>query len=149
MEYLDWLKYEKGLSLNTIESRYSMLKNFMGTISPSSLKDITPQTLDNYLAIQKKENGCCRRTIAGIISVLRNFFAYGETKGWNTEVLAMSMNAPRQYRHDDIPSFVPWEVVQNILMEKAPQVVWGNETMRFFAAVHIWYEMQRGCESQT
>ena len=43
-------------------------------------------------AIQKKENGCCRRTVAGIISVLRNFFAYGETKGWNTEVLAMSMN---------------------------------------------------------
>lgn len=148
MEYLDWLKYEKGLSLNTIESRYSMLKNFMGTISPSSLKDITPQTLDNYLAIQKKENGCCRRTIAGIISVLRNFFAYGETKGWNTEVLAMSMNAPRQYRHDDIPSLFLGRSCRTFLWKKHRK--WcGKRDYAIFAAVHIWYEMQRGCESQT
>ncbi len=119
MEYLDSLKDEKGFSLQTIESRYSMLKNFMKTMSPGCLKDITPQTLDAYLVIRKEQDGCCRRTIAGIISVLRNFFTYGETKGWNSGVLAMSMNAPRQYRHDDVPSFVPWNVVQAILMEKS------------------------------
>lgn len=138
MEYLDWLKDEKGFSLNTIESRYSMIKNFMGTISPNSFKDITPQTLDNYLAIRKKENGYCRRTIAGIISVLRNFFTYGETKGWNSGVLAMSMNAPRQYRHDDVPSFVPWEVVQNILMEKSTASGVGKRDYAIFLLLSIY-----------
>lgn len=119
MDYLDCLKNEKGFSLQTIESRYSMLKNFMKTISPVNLKDITPQDLDAYLIIRKEQVGCCRRTMAGMVSVLRNFFTYGENKGWNSGVLAMSMNTPRLYRHDDAPSFAPWDAVQDIIMEKS------------------------------
>lgn len=118
MDYLDSLKNEKGFSLQTVESRYSILKNFMKAISPVNLKAITPQDLDTYLVIRKEQDGCCRRTIAGTVSVLRNFFTYGEAKGWNSGVLAMSMNTPRLYRHDDVPSFVPWNVVQDIIMEK-------------------------------
>jgi site-specific recombinase XerD len=50
--------------------------------------------------------------------VLRDFFRYGQAKGWNTPSLALSLKAPRTYKNEDVPSFVPWDVVRKILDER-------------------------------
>ncbi len=118
MEYLHWLKDEKGYSQNTVDGRYSMLKGLMKSISPACMESITPQELDSYLLKRGTEEGCCRRTISGTCSVLRDFFRYGQMKGWNSASLALSLKAPRIYKNEDIPSFVPWDVVQEILEER-------------------------------
>lgn len=117
-EYLMWLRNAKGYSHKTIESRYSMLKTFMKKVSPVSMHKITPQMLDAFLA-SRQEAGCCRRTIAGTTSVLRDFFRYGESQGWNNSLLESALKSPRQYGHEDLPSYVPWNVVQSILVEKS------------------------------
>ena len=118
MEYLHWLKDENGYSQTTVDGRYSMLKGLMKSISPASMESITPQKLDSYLLKRGTEEGCCRRTISGTCSVLRDFFRYGQMKGWNPASLALSLKAPRTYKNEDIPSFVPWDVVQEILEER-------------------------------
>ena len=118
MEYLHWLKDEKGYSQNTFNGRYSMLRGLMKSISPASMESITPQMLDSYLLKRGNEEGCCRRTISGTCSVLRDFFRYEQMKGWNPASLALSLKAPRTYKNEDIPSFVPWDVVQEILEER-------------------------------
>ena len=118
MEYLHWLKNEKGYSQSTVDGRYSMLKGLMKSVSPACMASITPQMLDTYLQKRRTEDGCCRRTISGTCSVLRNFFKYGQMKGWNSTSLVLSLKAPRTYKNEDIPSFVPWDVVQEILEER-------------------------------
>ena len=117
-EYLRWLKEDKGYSQNTVDGRYSMLRTMMTAMSPASMESITPQMLDGFLQKRGTEDGCSRRTISGTCSVLRDFFRYGQTKGWNAPSLALSLKAPRTYKNEDIPSFVPWDVVQRILDER-------------------------------
>jgi len=90
----------------------------MKSISPITMESITPQMLDSYLLRRGTEEGCCRRTISGTCSVLRDFFRYGQMKGWNSASLALSLKAPRTYKNEDIPSFVSWDVVQEILEER-------------------------------
>lgn len=118
MEYLRWLKEDKGYSQNTVDGRYSMLRTMMVSMSPASMESITPQTLDSFLRKRGTEDACCRRTISGTCSVLRDFFRYGQAKGWNTPSLALSLKAPRTYKNEDVPSFVPWDVVRKILDER-------------------------------
>lgn len=117
-EYLRWLKEDKGYSQNTVDGRYSMLKTMMTAMSPASMESITPQMLDGFLQKRGTEDGCCRRTISATCSVLRDFFRYGQTKGWNTPSLALSLKAPRTYKNEDVPSYVPWDVVRKILDER-------------------------------
>ena len=117
-EYLRWLKDDKGYSPNTVDGRYSMLRTMMKSMSPASMESITPQMLDGFLQKRGTEDGCSRRTISGTCSVLRDFFRYGQTKGWNAPSLALSLKAPRTYKNEDVPSFVPWDVVRKILDER-------------------------------
>lgn len=118
MEYLDWLEQDKGYAPKTIESRYSQFKTMMTSLKVDSLKDITPSAIDDYLRKRHDEDGCNRRTIAGIVTVLRGFFRYAEKKGLCNPGLAYSLKAPRVYANEDLPSFVPWETVQQILQSQ-------------------------------
>ena len=118
MEYLHWLKEGKGYSQKTIDGRYSMLKTFMNSVCPKSMESLTPQMLDSFIQKRGTEDGCSRRTISGTCSVLRDFFRYGQQRGWNTSSLVFALKAPRIYEDEDIPSYVSWDVVQKILDEK-------------------------------
>lgn len=117
-EYLRWLKVDKGYSQKTIDGRYSMLKTFMNSVCPPSMEAITPQMLDSFIQKRGAEDGCSRRTISETCSVLRDFFRYGQKRGWNPPTLALALKAPRTYKNEDIPSYVSWDVVQKILEEK-------------------------------
>lgn len=73
MEYLDWLKQNKGYSSSTTEGRYSQLKTMMLNLKVDGLKDITSSVLDDYIRKRHDEDGCNRRTIADTVTVLRGF----------------------------------------------------------------------------
>lgn len=118
MEYLDWLKQNKGYSSSTTEGRYSQLKTMMLNLKVDGLKDITSSVLDDYIRKRHDEDGCNRRTIADTVTVLRGFFRYAEEKGLCNPGLVYSLKAPRVYAHENLPSFVPWETVQDILQPK-------------------------------
>lgn len=118
MEYLDWLERDKGYSPRTTESRYSQLKTMILNLKVDSLIEITPSHLDSYIRKRHNQDECSRRTIADIVTVLRGFFRYAEEKGLCNSGLACSLKSPRVYNHEDIPSFVPWDIVQQILQEK-------------------------------
>lgn len=117
-KYLDWLEQDKGYSPGTIESKYSQLKTMMRDLKVDSLEDITPSILDNYIRKRHDEDGCNRRTMGGIVTVLRGFFKYAEEKGLCNPGLAYSLKAPRAYAREDLPSFVPWDIVRQILHSK-------------------------------
>lgn len=121
-EYLDWLEQDKGYSPRTIDGRYSQLKTMMLNLKVDGLEDITPSILDNYIRKRHDGDGCNRRTMAGTVTVLRGFFKYAEEKGLCNPGLVYSLKAPRVYAHEDLPSFVPWDIVQQILQSKKDTV---------------------------
>ena len=95
-----------------------MLKTMMLNLEIESLKDITPSILDSYIRKRHDRDGCNRRTIAGIVGILRGFFKYAEAKSLCNPGLAYSLKAPRVYSCENIPSFAPWEIILQILQAK-------------------------------
>ena len=95
LSYLDWLKVHKECSPNTIRTRLALLKQLVTYLSDKQINiaDIQPEDIDDYLKF-RHENGCNRRTIAGLASVLRNFFRYASEMGWIRPQIWMSITAP-------------------------------------------------------
>jgi site-specific recombinase XerD len=113
------MEEEKGCSQITIQGRLSLLRHFMKTMRPVKMDSITPQTIDEYLAIRKEKDGYSRRSISFVCTTLRSFFRYGASKGWNCEGLVASIKSPRIYHNEDLPSFTPWGTIQGILSGKS------------------------------
>lgn len=119
MDYLHWMEEYKGCSKITIQGRLSLLRHFMQTMRPVVVDAITPQTVDEYLAIRKERDGYCRRSISFVCTTLRSFFRYGASKGWNSEALVACVKGPRVYHNEDLPSYTPWVTIQDILSGKS------------------------------
>lgn len=111
-DYLDWIEYTKGYSRNTVEGRFSILKTMMFSLKVNTLEEVTASHLDSYICKCHDEDGCCRRTIAEIVSVMRSFLIFVEGKGLCKPGLACSLKAPRVYCREDVPSFVPWNTME-------------------------------------
>lgn len=113
--YLDHLTHEKGYSARTRETRECMLKLFFGYLESESIKleNVTAIVIDSYF--EKRSAVCCRRTIAGHASVLRNFFGYAEQNGWCNKWLRESIRSARCYRQETLPSFILWKDVKAVL----------------------------------
>ncbi len=120
IQYLDWLEIEKGYSTHTIEGRYSQLKTFLNEFE-SQRKDfaeLSPSDIDSILNKRHNDNGCNRRTISSLASVIRDFLRYSESQGWCNPGLATSVKAPRVYHLDSLPSSPPWESIQEFIESK-------------------------------
>lgn len=120
-KYLRWLTSDKGYSSRTAETRFCMLKLFMSYLQDGGimLSAITPLELDAYLSKRHDVDGCSRKTIAGTVSVLRDFLRYAEFMGWCQTGLSKSLNAPRVYAMEDIPSFIQWDEIRNVISSHA------------------------------
>ena len=123
-EYLDWLETDNGYSARTIEGRYSQLKMFLHEVSlrHRSFSDITPVDIDSFLNKRHNEDGCTRRTVSSLASIIRVFLQYAESQGWCKSGLSLSIKAPRVYHLDGLPSSPPWESIQQIIKNKNTNV---------------------------
>lgn len=119
--YLMWLKKDKGYSENTIATRLSMLKTFMTYLGSINyrIEILTPAVIDNYLCKRHDIDGCNRLTVAGIVTVLRDFLGYAESQNWCKLGLALSIKAPRIYHQESLPSYPSWSIIQNIIKKKS------------------------------
>jgi len=135
--YLDWLQKDKGYSKRTVETRFSMLKLFLNHMEStiSTLEELTPSAIDGYISKRHDQDGCNRRTIAALVSVMRDFLKYAENKGWCRKGLSLSFKAPRVYHLEDIPSYAPWENVQNIMQKQ--RELEGSSAIRDYAILSL------------
>lgn len=119
-DYLEWLSVDKGGSPQTRKSRLSMLRKLMFHLSESDIElaRLQPSDIDGYLK-HCHDNGCCRRTIAGMVSVFRCFFRYAAEKQWVTPGVWKALSAPRMYSLESLPSYLHWDDVKDILKESS------------------------------
>lgn len=116
-KYLSWLVDDKGYSLRTKESRLSQLKTFMNYLESKDIDfgQLKPVDLDAYVGYRSNECKCNRKSISDNVSVLRDFLRYAAINGWCRAGLDRSLKAPRIYSREDIPSFVTWDEMQQVI----------------------------------
>lgn len=117
-EFINYLRKERNLCENTILNYNSNLRNFFCQSKEEPRKfltHLTPAHLDEIL-IQKLQQGAyARNTIQHFASMLRTFFRYAQSRGWCRSGIADSIQSPRNYKHQALPSSPSWIDVQRLL----------------------------------
>jgi site-specific recombinase XerD len=116
-QYIDHMRHERGLSENTIRSKFYPLKNFLANINEkkNTFIELTPLIIDEVLIKKYNIDGYTRKSVRSYISVIRSFLRYAENKGWCQKNLASTIKAPRVYRHESLPCSPSWSDVKKIL----------------------------------
>lgn len=131
-QYLDVLRY-KGNSVATIDSASRSLHKFYNLIDKQDLEEvITITDVDKYIELftSKYKN---RRTIECAFSRIRPYLRYAADQGWCIKDLDKALIMPRIYEGELLPSFMPWETVQNVLNRVRQSE--GRSALRNYAIV--------------
>ena len=116
IQYVDYMRQERGLSERTIEGRICILKNFFSNFGENrSLQQLNIVDIDKILEKRQRIDRCCRRTIQTYASVLRAFLTYAEGMNLCKRGLAKSIKLARVYRHETLPCGPSWDDVQKLL----------------------------------
>lgn len=112
--YVQWARDSKGLADATLESRERELKCFMSFIqSRNGLLTLSLGHVDEYLGY-RHNGGCGRRTMATIVTTLRDFLRYA-VAGNLCSIVPEAIKAPRQFSMEALPSAPSWDEVERLV----------------------------------
>lgn len=115
--YISYMRYEQGLSEQTILARFFQLRRFLADTAQYQQEFIklTPRIVDEIITSKYDTGHYSRRTVQSDASTLRSFLRYAENQGWCPKHLASTIKAPRVYRDESLPSAPSWSDVQTLL----------------------------------
>ena len=114
--YCQWLREEKGLSETTISDRKIELTHLTGYLHSigRDIAKLSPAVIDDYL-VQRGKDGCNRRTLASIVTCLRDFTHYAFLSQWISRDLSYCIHGPRLFPHEDLPYAPDWDTVKKLV----------------------------------
>lgn len=114
-EYLTWLKGAKGLSPETIEGQFYVLRDMMRYFEKSEMRlnMLKSTDIDKYLEF--KSSYCKRNSISSIVYQIKSFFQYSGDKAYCSAHLYKTIKAGRVYSYEGLPSYIPWKNVEHIV----------------------------------
>jgi site-specific recombinase XerD len=115
-EFLDNLRFTRGLSKETIRNYSERAGNFLTWLGSrrSSFSEITLSDVDAFIA-GKQAAGWQLRTIASQCQALRTFFKYAEAQGWCIRSFARGIRSPAIPKYDEAPKGPTWKNVRRLL----------------------------------
>lgn len=118
-KYLEYLSKEKGLSENTIYTRFFPLRDFLTYISIKceTLEMLTPQIIDEALTKKHEVDNYSRNSVQGYASVIRTFLRYAEEDKLCKKGLSETVKAPRVYNQESLPSSPLWDDIKKMVEE--------------------------------
>ena len=110
------LLIERGLAPTTVQNRRWHVDAFLRTAcrNKDAISDIAIADIDAFLDGKGKE-GWCRVSVATCAGALRSFFRHAEMRGWCHVGIAASIDAPRLFNHEGLPSGPAWSDVQRLI----------------------------------
>jgi integrase/recombinase XerD len=117
-EYVNYMRKEKGLSEATIYTRRFILVQFFSKTKEDLehfLANLIPAHIDTILIKELSRGLYARRTIKNQMSILRSFLRYAEHRNWCPCGIVDSINSPRVYRHDALPTGLSLEEIQRLV----------------------------------
>lgn len=114
--FADWLQSERGLSESTIAHYTWYIRDLLrwGKTRGWELRNISPTHIDEYLA-ERSLTGWSRVSTADAASALRVFFRHAFREGWCRTSIAETIQGPRIYRQEGLPSGPAWHDVIRLI----------------------------------
>ena len=115
--FCDWMKSERGLTATTVDQWRRRTRTFLQWYQSAgrSLSELGPSDIDQYLV--HGINSRCRITVATYLTALRAFIRYAGSQGWCTPRLADTIQRPRIYKDEQLPSGPDWSHVRLLLQD--------------------------------
>lgn len=136
-DYIQWAFEAKGLANTTLEGRERELLRFLSFIQNSiSFKEIKLGTIDDYIRY-RHSCGCNRRTIATIVTTLRDFLRYTHYQGWCNNI-AGGIRYPKVYSLETLPYAPSWETVQKLIAHYGTSDARGKRNTAIIAIMVIY-----------
>ena len=114
--FIDWMRNERGLSANTVDSWTRWTAHFLRWCQSQALtlKTLQPQHIDAYLSTYQAR-GWNRRSVGFIVAMMRVFLRQAASRGECADTLSGSIFGPRVYSLEGIPASLSWDEVQQVL----------------------------------
>lgn len=134
-DYLNELR-QRGYSDETIKGRSLVLNRFYDIIDKKdSVSPITLEDIDRFTKICR-DKGLKRVTLKEYLNDLRCYLRYASEKDWCTANLDKAVVTPKIYDDENIPYFLPWDTVQQVL--KKLRLAKGPSSNRDYAILSYW-----------
>ena len=119
-QYLDFLRYQQGVSQATIAIRRLTVRRFLKSIgrraTPSQLRQLGAKRIHDYII--RHSSGLTRASRKHLTSSLRSFLRFAHVRGYLPHDLVDAVPVLATWRLAHLPRGLSWEQVQLLL--KAP-----------------------------
>jgi len=141
-EFLDYLTYERNVSINTIEAYRDDLESFIGFLCNDyftmgrdqiELRRVDHLTIRSYLASLSRRK-LARASIARHLSALRSFFKYLVREGAVEANPARTVSSPKREKH--LPSVLQPPDVALLLEQPDPSTTLGTRDAAFMELLY-------------
>lgn len=138
LKYIQWAKESKGLAKRTLEGRKRELLLFISYIYQwnLSVRNLEMYDIDKYVGY-RHNCGCGRRSLATIITTLRDFTRYAYVQEW-CKNLTPGMRHPKQFSLETLPSAPSWEAVNALVRHYGTSDVRGRRNTAIIAMMAIY-----------
>jgi integrase/recombinase XerD len=118
LQYVDYMRDEKGLSEHTIKAQFYLLRNFLKRIKSKciTLDKLNPVMIDELLIEKHDVNNYSRRSVQSYATVVRTFLRFSEYKSWCRVGISNSIKTPRVYSYESLPCSPSWDDVKKLLV---------------------------------
>jgi integrase/recombinase XerD len=113
-DFATFMQHERGLSPVTIQNRCWHVEQFLTWYQPygGSISSIQVTDVDMFLTRKKHLS---RVTIATTAKALRAFFRHAKMRGWCNSLIPDSIQGPRLFCQETLPSGPSWEDIRRLL----------------------------------
>lgn len=147
-EYRRWIVEERGLKEITAYMMVRTAVRFMGFLAERkvAIGDVDSRTVDAYVA--ERVAGHARATIRGEMRRLRDFLRFEARMGVVSDIVWQSVDVPKMYQLEGLPSHVSWDTVVSIVKKSAeassPAGIRGHAILTLFATYGMRSSELRG-----
>lgn len=115
--FVTFEEQERGFAPATVVRVERCLSEFLNWVGGerNALRKIMPEDIAGYVSRMSAEHRWRRTTIVAVVSVLRTFFRFAQSRRWCTPDLVDTIDAPRIYKLEGLPQGPQWGDVQRLL----------------------------------
>jgi len=122
-DFATFMINERGLSQNTIRNRCWHVEQFLGWYKSQNgcnIASIRASNIDKFFRTYGSERWS-RVSIASSANALSSFFQYAEIRNWTNFHIAESIQRPRLFTHENLPSGPSWDDVKRLFVSMESQ----------------------------
>jgi integrase/recombinase XerD len=119
--FVDFEERERGFAPATIVRVKRCLGEFLNWVAGErkALRKIMPEDIARYVSRMSAEHHWKRTTIVAVVSALRTFFRFAQSRRWCAPDLVDTIDAPRIYKLEGLPQGPQWNDVQHLVAASA------------------------------